>query len=89
MAHDRPGTAADDIVQETFLSILRDPDRFDPTRAPLRVFLLAVARNLARKRWRKEQRWDALDEESFVAERVDPGSGFVLGATSAAMLLRR
>ena len=52
--------AAEDIVQETFLSIMRDPDRFDPLRAPLRAFFLAIARNLARKRWRNEQigmRW--------------------------------
>jgi len=69
------GTAAEDIVQETFLSIMRDPDRFDPLRAPLRAFLLAIARNLARKRWRNEQRWDALDEETFVAQPVDASTG--------------
>jgi RNA polymerase sigma-70 factor (ECF subfamily) len=69
------GTAAEDIVQETFLSLLRDPERYDPGRAPLRAFLLAVARNLTRKRWRTEQRWDALDEESFVAEPVDVTAG--------------
>jgi RNA polymerase sigma-70 factor (ECF subfamily) len=62
-------------VQETFLSLLRDPERYDPGRAPLRAFLLAVARNLTRKRWRNEQRWDALDEESYVAEPVDIAAG--------------
>ena len=68
-------TAAEDITQETFLSLMRDPGRYDPARAPLRAFLLAVARNQARKRWRSEQRWDALDEESFVAAPVDITSG--------------
>lgn len=63
--------SADDIVQECFLSLLKHPDRFDAGRAPMRPFLLAVARNLARKRWRTEQRWEALDEEAFVAEPLD------------------
>jgi RNA polymerase sigma-70 factor (ECF subfamily) len=68
-------TAAEDITQETFLSLMRDPGRYDPARAPLRAFLLAVARNQARKRWRNEQRWNALDEESFVAAPVDTDAG--------------
>ncbi len=38
----------------------------------MRPFLLAVARNQVRKRWRAEQRWDVLDEEAFVAEPLDP-----------------
>jgi RNA polymerase sigma-70 factor (ECF subfamily) len=66
--------AAEDIVQECFVSLLRNPDRYHAERAPLRPFLLAVARNLARKRWRAEQRWDTLDEEAFVAQPVDPES---------------
>ena len=64
--------SAEDIVQECFLSLLRNPDGYDAARAPIRPFLLAVARNLARKRWRTEQRWSAMDEEAFVAEPVDP-----------------
>lgn len=64
--------SAEDIVQECFLSLLRNPDGYDASRAPMRPFLLAVARNLVRKRWRTEQRWDVLDEEAFVAEPLDP-----------------
>jgi RNA polymerase sigma-70 factor, ECF subfamily len=67
--------AAEDIVQECFLALLRHPGRYDGSRAPLRPFLLAVARNQARKRWRAERRWDALDEEAFIAEPIDPGAG--------------
>jgi RNA polymerase sigma-70 factor (ECF subfamily) len=69
-----PG-AAEDIVQETFLSLLRNPGRFDETRGPLRGFLLGVARNLALKRWREDNRWDALDDNQFVAEPVDLSRG--------------
>jgi RNA polymerase sigma-70 factor, ECF subfamily len=64
--------AAEDIVQECFLSLLRNPRGYDAARAPLRAFLLAVARNQVRKRWRTEQRWDAMDENEFVTEPIDP-----------------
>ncbi len=64
--------SAEDIVQECFLSLLRNPNGYEASRGPLRPFLLAVARNLARKRWRTEQRWEALEEEAFAAEPIDP-----------------
>jgi RNA polymerase sigma-70 factor, ECF subfamily len=63
--------AAEDIAQEVFLSLLRHPDRFDPARGPFRPFLLAVARNLALKKFRDENRWDVLEDEQFVAQPYD------------------
>jgi RNA polymerase sigma-70 factor (ECF subfamily) len=53
---------AEDIAQETFLTLLRQPDKFNPSRAALRSFLLAIARNLARKQWRDAGRWNELDD---------------------------
>ena len=55
--------AAEDIAQEAFFTLLRQPTKFDATRGSLRNFLLAVARNLALKRWREEHRWDELDDQ--------------------------
>lgn len=43
---------AEDITQECFLSIIRAPDRFDPSRGSVRTFLFAIARNLALKQYR-------------------------------------
>lgn len=63
--------AADDIAQDVFLALWRQPDRFDPARGSLRAYLLGVARNLTRKRWRDAHRWEELDEERFVAQPVD------------------
>lgn len=63
--------AADDIAQDVFLVLWRQPDRFDPARGSLRAYLLGVARNLTRKRWRDAHRWEELDEERFVAQPVD------------------
>jgi RNA polymerase sigma-70 factor (ECF subfamily) len=59
--------AAEDITQDVFLALLGRPERFDPARGSLRAFLIGIARNLALKRWRAEERWEALDDEQFVA----------------------
>jgi RNA polymerase sigma-70 factor (ECF subfamily) len=59
--------AAEDIAQDAFLALLRRPDRFDPARGSLRAFLLGVVRNLVLKRWRDDNRWEALDDD-----RLDP-----------------
>jgi RNA polymerase sigma-70 factor (ECF subfamily) len=67
--------AAEDIAQEVFLSLLRQPARFDPARGPLRPYLLGVVRHLALKRWRDEGRWTELDDERFVAQPVDVERG--------------
>ncbi|MBZ5632894.1 MAG: sigma-70 family RNA polymerase sigma factor [Acidobacteriia bacterium] len=61
---------AEDIAQEVFLTLLRQPGRFDPARGALRSFLLAVARNLALKRWRDASRLDELDDH-FVTPPAD------------------
>jgi RNA polymerase sigma-70 factor (ECF subfamily) len=59
--------AADDIVQEVFLRLLRGDVRFDAARGSMRGLLLGVARNLALQRLRSEARWGPIDEEQFVA----------------------
>jgi RNA polymerase sigma-70 factor, ECF subfamily len=72
-----PATA-EDITQDVFVGLLKHPDRFDPVRGTLRAFLLGVARNLALKRWRKEHRFEPLDEgDALVAEPIDAERGVV------------
>jgi RNA polymerase sigma-70 factor (ECF subfamily) len=41
------GAEAEDVTQEVFLRLWRDPDRFDPDRGSLRSFLLAQAHGRA------------------------------------------
>jgi RNA polymerase sigma-70 factor (ECF subfamily) len=55
--------AADDLTQDCFLALFRKPERFNPERGSLRSFLLGIARNLALKRWRLENRFQSLDKE--------------------------
>jgi RNA polymerase sigma-70 factor (ECF subfamily) len=61
------GAAAEDITQEVFLALLAQPERFDPARGQLRSFLLGIARNLALKKWREQNRWVDLDGEEIEA----------------------
>ena len=42
--------AEDDIVQETFLAVLREPARFDAARGSVAAYLLGIARHRALKR---------------------------------------
>jgi RNA polymerase sigma-70 factor (ECF subfamily) len=70
-------TAADDITQDAFVGLLRYPNRFDPARGTLRAFLLGIARNLALKHWRKEHRFEPLDDEAMVAAPLDLERGDV------------
>ena len=54
--------AAEDVVQDCFLGLIREPGRFDPTRASLRTYLYAAARNQAAKRYQAFGRETAIDE---------------------------
>ena len=42
--------AGDDVVQETFLAVLRRTGTFDPTRGTVAAYLLGIARHLVLKR---------------------------------------
>ena len=66
---------AEDVTHDCFLSLLKEPLRFDPTRAALRTYLLAAARNLAMKHFRGVRGEDALEdlaEEPPAPERRGP-----------------
>jgi RNA polymerase sigma-70 factor (ECF subfamily) len=67
-------SAAEDIAQECFLSLLQHPERFQPSRGSLLTFLLAIARNQCRLRWRALEPEVPLedDEEIQAAESLDP-----------------
>jgi RNA polymerase sigma-70 factor (ECF subfamily) len=76
---------AEDVLQEVFLVLVRAPERFDARRAPLRAFLLAIARNQVRKRWEKERRWDALEDYPLEAAPMDPLAGEVAESVARAV----
>jgi RNA polymerase sigma-70 factor (ECF subfamily) len=55
-------TAAEDVTQECFLSVLRRPDAYRAERASLRTYLCAIARHLALKQLRKRGQETLLDD---------------------------
>ena len=59
----RPETA-EDVTQEVFMSLIRDPKRFDPRKGSLTNFLFGVARNQLRKRWERDRRLVGLPDGS-------------------------
>jgi RNA polymerase sigma-70 factor (ECF subfamily) len=46
---------AEDITQECFLALVRDPRRFDPSRGTLKTYLFSIVRNLSLKQYREER----------------------------------
>ena len=69
---------AEDVAQEVFMTLIRDPQRFDPARGTLGGFLFGVARNHMRKRWEQDRRL-----VSFAGDADDLGEMASSGATSA------
>ncbi|HKT46014.1 MAG TPA: sigma-70 family RNA polymerase sigma factor [Candidatus Acidoferrales bacterium] len=54
--------AAEEIVQEVFLTLVRDPGKYDEDRGPLSAFLFGIARNRILKHIEKTPREVLLDE---------------------------
>jgi RNA polymerase sigma-70 factor, ECF subfamily len=54
--------AAEDVTHDCFLSLIKAPTRFDPSRAELRTYLFAAARNLSFKHLRPRDEQLALEE---------------------------
>lgn len=67
--------AAEDVAHDCFLSLIKEPSRFDSTRASLRTYMYAAARNLAAKRYNsfaRETNIEGLVEEPRIADRHQP-----------------
>jgi RNA polymerase sigma-70 factor (ECF subfamily) len=69
-------SAAEDIVQEVFLVVMRDAGRYDASRAALPTYLYGVARHQTRRRLARDRRFVALDamasQPLSVAPAADP-----------------
>lgn len=67
--------AAEDVAHDCFLSLIRQPGRFDSTKASFRTYLYAAARNQAAKQYSsfgRETAFDELSEEPAAADRNAP-----------------
>jgi RNA polymerase sigma-70 factor (ECF subfamily) len=77
--------AAEDITQDVFLFLLRQPSLRVQDHAQRRSFLLGVARNLALKRWRDEKRWEPLDDEQVSIDPIAVADSDVVRTVAAAV----
>ena len=57
-------SAAEDIVQEVFLVLMRDAGRYDPARAALPSYLYGVARHQTRRRLARDRQFVAFDGDA-------------------------
>jgi len=67
--------AAEDVAHDCFLGLIKDPGRFDSSRASLRTYLYGAARNQAAKRYQsfgRETGIDELADEPRSADRLGP-----------------
>jgi RNA polymerase sigma-70 factor (ECF subfamily) len=55
---------AEEITQEVFLTLIREPNRFDPARGPLQAYLYGVARNYVLRSLKRERSYVPLPEET-------------------------
>jgi RNA polymerase sigma-70 factor, ECF subfamily len=73
---------AEDVTQEVFMTLIRDPKRFDPARGTLGGFLFGVARNFLYKRWEQDRRLVALDgDANDIGGHSPNGNGAGSGAS--------
>jgi RNA polymerase sigma-70 factor (ECF subfamily) len=54
---------AEDVTQEVFLALMREPQRYDPDRGSLEAFLYGVARNHVLRRLGAERRYVPINDD--------------------------
>ena len=78
--------AAEDVTHDCFLSLIKEPGRYDPERASLRTYLYAAARNLALKQFNYFSRASAIDEFSEHASTDNGPIGRMLDSELSAQV---
>ena len=67
--------AAEDVTQETFLVVVRGPNRYDQGRGAFGPYLYGIARNLMMKRAGRERAFTTLgDEQEALPSALDPAA---------------
>src|SRR5271157_80874 len=82
--------AAEEIVQDVFVTLIRDPKKFDPGRGALRSYLYGITRNRVMKHLERVQReWlhEEIDEDN--ASQAGPGFDVMTPAEWAELHERR
>jgi RNA polymerase sigma-70 factor (ECF subfamily) len=75
---------AEDIAQETFLALVRSPERWSAARGSMKTYLFAIARNLVLKRYRDYRAEEQLEDDFGAVP--DPRPALEAGAAVASAI---
>jgi len=64
-------TLAEDVTQETFLTLLQCGRRFDAERGSVAAFLYGIARNLVMRRLERERRYEPEEDSTADGDLLD------------------
>jgi len=64
-------TLADDIVQDAFIALIEEGEKYDESKGQLLSFLLGIARNFVRRSYRTQSRNTSLVSENAEGEEVE------------------
>ena len=72
----RSRQAAEDLVHDTFVALLREPVQYDPAQGSVYGYLCGVLRHRVSRHYRTEKRWVALepDDDGAASQPVDTQS---------------
>ena len=80
--------AAEDVVQEVFLALMKDAARYDAGRAALTTYLFGMARRVTRRRLLRERRFVELMNAGDGAKDVAPNASEALERSDTLQRLR-
>ena len=84
----RQPVLAEEVTQDVFLKLWQQPERWNPALGQLSSWLLAITRNAAIDRLRREARHNASDIEAIAEADAEPAAMTDLGAWADGQLLR-
>jgi RNA polymerase sigma-70 factor, ECF subfamily len=78
-------STAEDVAQDVFLTLMREPTRYDPARGTVAAWLCGIARNVVRRRFERERGHQPLmDDETGQEAAIPPVVEDPLGDMSRA-----
>ena len=70
-----PAHDAEDVVQQTFVSVWRSRESYDPAAGPLGAWIVAIARRRIADHWRARSRHELATEPESLAAALERGEG--------------
>jgi len=85
----RSRQAAEDLVHDTFVALLRGPHLFDPAHGSAFAYLCGVLRHRISRYFRQQKRWVALAEDAEETASHQPGPADEIARSEISAVFRR